>query len=754
MSKKKILFLFIIIPHILSASTLYIANFNNRTLTSLFGGTGSVYSPGTAPTYTFVSNGAAFGNNGYSLAFTYDIASSGLAQLSLNILSSGSTNLTSNNYLSFRLMGSVANQFLQIQAVDNLGRYSYAINVRNFLPGGQVSTSYYQKVIIPLNILNAYTQFNHFQLSSVKSINFVVVTNGAGAGLTATSGTFYLDEIVIGNGTAPVYIDNFEIPNGISPYGYDLYNGGGTYNSPSGSWGVTTKYTNDRYTGNYAYYFNQFTRNTNAAGAAWAQTVLQIADYAYDIPTLIDATGCDSLSFAAKKGSLLQGVENIRINTNNGVQTTPYNIGVGSSPALTSVYQNFIIPLTSFGILRSRLTKLSQLLVVNEYNVASGYITNQIFMDEIKLVDTLPPQAPTNIRVDGIKLSNNYKFSKGNLKISATVYSNETLDKSLEAVMLEYRTNNGSWKIISFDYNTDKKDFTNVWNTVNVTGNNNIDVRISSIDSTSNRQYQTFTGCSIFDPYDSFRVTLSNVDSAGIIAFGSVSNARSPKIAQNSAGTFSYALIEYDIQSSSIWKIIVYTDNTNALANPKFKGQGNFLYGNINDGTGLIGNGGYANSNYSTPIKIWCNATNTDGTFIRAPCDHWSGAYAPLQGVPDPLYQGGETNLYWENQDLNGNGTNDNTLITFNESTYNYDANGDGDKNDTEATMGKVFEYSCWRAVTGNNRVIPGAQTPVLMDNTINPNASGKLKVYFAITDELAGEFKSNQLIFELVIQY
>ncbi len=350
------------------------------------------------------------------------------------------------------------------------------------------------------------------------------------------------------------------------------------------------------------------------------------------------------------------------------------------------------------------------------------------------------------------------------LKITASVFSNEPLDKSLEAVFVEYRKNSGVWKTVGFDYNTDKKDFTNYWDLSGLSGTNNIDIRVSSLDSSSNISSEIFTGCSIVSPApqsNSFTVSLSNVDVAGIIDFGHVSSNHIPKIARNSVGKFSFACIDYSIHNfGSFWKIIVYTDNTNVLANPRYKGPGNLKYGERDDGTGLVGFGGGAGASNSTPIKVWCNATNSDGTYVKAPCDHWKGTNAGLQGVPDPAYQGGSTNLFWKNQDLNANGADDNVVQTnahWLESANNYDANGDGDLNDSSTgtvgdRLGQVYEWSCWMPVTSDNRVVPDANTAVLAGSAITNTMPGKVKVYFAITDSIVGIFKTSQLIFELVI--
>ena len=751
MNIKKILFLFMffLFVRLLSAGSLYIDNFNSGASPNLLGGPYAydVWGPGSPTASLSYESNTPFGNSGKSLKFTYTLNNAGdNAQVWMALYPDRTVNLSNYQYLSFRVKASSPDcPFIIFFKDSSGGTSSMNCNVNNFIPGGKLATSY-QKVTIPLTAM----RYDTFNAGKVTNIYFFFKGT-----LKLGTGEITIDEIVLANGAGPVYVDNMEViesPIDHSALGYNIYSNGD--NDPTSFYSSTQTVTNDKFLGTNAYCLRHITQIGSGWGA-WAQSVWTLKGEGAELSPYIDISACNRLQFIAKKGSNKLSEQGRFIHIGNLAGNPRVGL-IGLTPS----WSPYDLALADFTGLD--MNHVSDVKLVSEDN--GGNTTNVTFIDEIRFVDSIPPQTPTNIRVNGWKLNNNSTLTQGILKITASVFSNEPLDKSLEAVFVEYRKNSGVWKTIGFDYNTDKKDFTNLWDLAGLTGTNNIDIRISSLDSSSNTSSKMFTGCSIVSlspQSNSFNVSLSNVDVAGIIDFGYVSSNHIPKIARNSAGKFSFACINYNIHSFvSSWKIVVYTENTNASANPRYKGVGNLKYGERDDGTGLVGIGGGAGLSNSTPIKVWCDAKNSDGTFAKAPCDNWKGTALGLQGVPDPAWQGGSTNLYWKNQDLNGNGTNVNVIQTnahWLESVYNYDANGDGDFSDSSTgtsgdRLGRVYEWSCWMPVTSDDRVVPGANTAVMIDNTVNGSMSGSLKVYFAITDILTGIFKTNQLIFELVI--
>ncbi len=275
--------------------------------------------------------------------------------------------------------------------------------------------------------------------------------------------------------------------------------------------------------------------------------------------------------------------------------------------------------------------------------------------------------------------------------------------------------------------------------------------------------------------------------------FGDVPTINIPYIARNGGGDFTYATVSYECTKPN-WEIKVYTDNTLLSANPGFKDANSWpLFGDMNDGSGLVGDGTKgATTNNSAPIKVWSDCKFLDGGFAKAPCNEWVGC-AANQFVPDPVQ--GEKELYWYiyGQDLGGNGPPDGKFHTnvicsnshpgWGEAENigpnphpDYDANGDGDfldgvnSNPPNQTLGKVFEYSFWMPVVADRDVYEEgavissdyihdgktcpatANTAIIMNSELGSGrvTEGVVHTYFAITDDVAGSFKTTELIFEL----
>jgi hypothetical protein len=263
----------------------------------------------------------------------------------------------------------------------------------------------------------------------------------------------------------------------------------------------------------------------------------------------------------------------------------------------------------------------------------------------------------------------------------------------------------------------------------------------------------------------SFSVVLSNAASPTIINFGGiVAGANVPIIATN-AGKPTCAKIVYNHNYPS-WQIKAYTANKDAGATPRYVGIDPGKYGTVDDGTGMIIDNGSGTNVHSSPIKIWANTKMPDGTLALAPTPYWVGL-GTLYGVPKPT---SETKYPWIATNFNGiNGATEAITNGFTEAAAGIDVNGDGDlldvvdgstNNSWSVAPGsvnhlrKVFEYSCWQAVTMDSVVVPGAATPILFSDVLAYGVtSGSFKVYFAMTDDVAGVLKTNKLYFELLTQ-
>lgn len=263
-----------------------------------------------------------------------------------------------------------------------------------------------------------------------------------------------------------------------------------------------------------------------------------------------------------------------------------------------------------------------------------------------------------------------------------------------------------------------------------------------------------FTATANVEGSVSFSVVLNNTISPTALNFGTIQANNIPVIASN-AGQPSYAAITYN-HNYPLWEVKVYTDNTSPTANPQYVGTGNQLYGNIDDGTGLVLTGNATNRTHSSPIKVWCNTKFPNGSYAKAPCLWWKGTATGFYGVPKPA---NETALYWVDQDINGGGIAAITNQGAFEATYGFDANGDGDTVDIIGTsgtnasinnLGSVFEYSYWMPVTADKDVYTGANTPVLIDDALAYGVtSGTINAYFGVTDDVFGALQTSKLIFE-----
>lgn len=276
-------------------------------------------------------------------------------------------------------------------------------------------------------------------------------------------------------------------------------------------------------------------------------------------------------------------------------------------------------------------------------------------------------------------------------------------------------------------------------------------------------------------------VQLSNTlgGSLDTIGFGTITPNGVPTIAQDGSGNITYAKVIYGCNAPSGWDVRVYTDNENASANPQYTGPDDPETYKKDNGSGLVFDDGVTGTNSkSMPMRVWSDARFPTGEFARAQCLSWigsGGAGNPWQGCPIPQETEAANILYWaiNGEDLNNdgfiNGPASDTPITNSGWTeaggsgpaYDVhrpiDANGDGDTGDTMATLGgKVFENGWWLGVVGDDSVYPGAYTAVL-DNSAIANGSrpsgSSLRAYFGVVGDVAGDFKTDHLFFEVKVR-
>ncbi len=480
-------------PGISLADYLYVDNFNKISDRNLNGGAFGTTEWGTngsssgEASISYDSDNA-FGGFGNSLKFDYTIHTNGdVGMIWMNLKGdpAQAVNLNDYSYLSFWVKGAVGGEVVRFRMKEQATlQESPWVDIRNYLPGGKITTSW-QKVVIPM------TTFLNPVFDETTVGTFMIKAEYDGFGIGAHSGTIYLDEIILSTGTSLIYVDTMEVDELIlePTWGFDTDslnlnvvaqqgNGGQSYKTNT----YETDHTN--YKGQCSYKLNQTRSNT---ANSYAQTVWVLGTGG--TPPPLNVSACDKLVFAIKSEFTRNIGEGPRIRLDDvGYDENLPMPAIGNTWTLvTNNIGDFGVSLNTSDIRSFRL----------ETGTGVGtHWTNSVWVDEIKLIDTISPQAPTNIKVNGVKLTNNFSLALENHFVS-TVFSNEIYDASLEAVVLEYRVNKGDWKIVDFNYNTTNQEFTNIWYASGLKRSDMIDIRISSMDCAGNKGSTLFTNCHV-----------------------------------------------------------------------------------------------------------------------------------------------------------------------------------------------------------------------------------------------------------------
>lgn len=467
----------------LCASSLYLDNFNDASLPTLQnGGYDIYYIDGGGPGSITYDSADAFGNSGYSLKFQYNTvsATTAICGIFMEVKRSGGVpvtiSLSNYQYLTFYVRGSLGNEALKVKWEDQSGVHSPWVDSRYYLPGGQITSSW-QKVVIPLT---AFRYDKPYDETRVKTLHFYA-ENGFGT----NSGTVWIDEILIASGASPVYIDTMELDEtpfytvDLDALSYDIYSSPpapGSFSFKTNT--LNTDHTN--YLGSGSYRILQ--GRTNAA--YYGQTVWMLTAGG---ARGINVSACDKLQFYIKSVFARSAGRGPNVHLDDAAGND-----FMAMPALGASWTKVEYDLKTFGA-DLNLADVRNFRLSSEWVTAN---TNSFWVDEIAFIDTISPQAPTNIRVNGVRLTNNFSLGLENY-ITATVFSNEPLDPGLEAVMLEYRVNHSNWKTVCFDHDTAGKDFTNFWSAGGLSSSDRIDLRISSIDCSANSASAVFTNCRV-----------------------------------------------------------------------------------------------------------------------------------------------------------------------------------------------------------------------------------------------------------------
>ncbi|MBU1077265.1 MAG: hypothetical protein KKH98_08230, partial [Spirochaetes bacterium] len=474
---------------------IYLDNFNKVSDRNLNGGAYGTAQWGTNGITSGLSSISyssqnSFGSSGNSFKFNYTIFSNGdvgMVWMNLKGDPAQAVNLNNYDYLSFWIRGESGDEVVRfrMKELNPSVQESPWVDIRNYLPGGKVTTSW-QKVVIPM-----ITFFNP-AFDETTTGTFMIKAEYDGVGIGAHSGTIYFDEIILTTGTSLIYVDTVEVDELVlESWGVD--NGSLNLNVVAQQGGAgspvslkTNTYETDHtnYQGQSSYKLNQ-TRGAVAGSYALTVWVLGTAGS----PPPLDITACDKLVFAIKSEFARASGKGPRIHLDDG----GFNEHI-AMPAIGNTWTLITNNISSFGGGLNR-TDIRNFRLGTEADTGTA-LTNSVWVDEIKFIDTIPPQAPTNIRVNGIQFTNNFSLALVN-EFVLTVFSNESLDASFETVLIEHRINNGNWIIINFDYNTTTTNFTNIWYISGLKNSDKIDIKISSMDCAGNKSSTLFTNCHV-----------------------------------------------------------------------------------------------------------------------------------------------------------------------------------------------------------------------------------------------------------------
>ncbi len=460
-----VLFIFIIRNNIIFAHNYLIADFDDGVAPNIHGGFYSIYAEGNI-TPRHVKN-PSYGNNGYSLELRFEATKE--YDLWINLQADGVPfNIAEYNYLSFWIKGSKGGEVIEVQFENNLPDWD-RVQIQNFIPGGILSGEW-QKVVIPIKTFRE----GGFNRTNVKTIHFL----GGKIESASSSGTIYLDDVLLGTGIGTHYLDNMETYEMGPPYNkafdYTAYSSDTHFDEANGgalATGTNTLITDqEAFQGKGSYKIKHIRPIGGDANCNWV----------LNWDNRVDLTECDKLVFAIK------GVKNFASGQGPRVylDTEGWNNYV-QMKAVSTYWQEHEYSLSEFAGVGFNKTKIRRLRLHSRDETA---LTNEFWIDEIRFIDSIAPKTtPYNLKANGEMLFNNFMFKSSN--IITVEADSETTDYSIEGVKLEYSIDGGTtWVISDVDYNisASKIIYTNTFNINNLPRSSIFQIRASAMDSSGN----------------------------------------------------------------------------------------------------------------------------------------------------------------------------------------------------------------------------------------------------------------------------
>ncbi|HOW28524.1 MAG TPA: carbohydrate binding domain-containing protein [Elusimicrobiota bacterium] len=424
------------------AGVLVVDDFTDGNTTTLLGGAIDQVNNVTRTVAANSSSEPSWGNTGNSLKVAYTTG----ADSYLLIRFSSNRDLRNYASLSFWVRGAAGGERFNVSLHSaGSGESGTRPDIRNFLPSG-VTTSW-QKVVIPLPALE--TGFLVNSSTALSDVDYITLTVYS----AVPTETFYIDQILFHTKAAPVWVENFNDGAEPGPFGLNMGNwvNGGT--------GASVAHVYD--VANYASAPAGSKITWTAGSASPTDAVAQfLLDPSPDAGTGVgvDVTGCDTISFKIKgAGSGIGTQLALGMKDDAGLER------IFSSPVtLTSSFETYNVPLSHFAIDKSKAVQV-QCWFINSDSTRGIKVSNttsqDVFIDDIILKDTVSPSAPALFKDDGYLIEDGHVFGPTNVMTwtGATASS----DPTIEGFRLEHDNMTGgvTWYMLAYATNTASADY-------------------------------------------------------------------------------------------------------------------------------------------------------------------------------------------------------------------------------------------------------------------------------------------------------
>lgn len=444
-------------------------------------GSGSSISTINNVTPTFVASSAAepaLGNRGYSLRIQSQTGTANFLLLNFG----SNVDLSSYKALSFWIRADNPSSTATLKVDLKLGTTEpgFRPDIRNFLPNGV--TSSWQKVVVPINALVSGLITNN--TSALATANTLIFQTDSGF----PTMTVYIDDVLFHTKAAPVWVDNFN--DGAEPGAFG-------FNSADYVDGVSGATLANAYdTGVFASSPAGF-KITYTTAPTFSSTHVAVAQLLLDdtrnAGVAADVSGCNMLAFNVKGDSNQNG--------------KPLGIGLSddaidenvhaTTVTLTTDWQTIKLdPISGFGLTSS--TNIAQVQFWFNHPSGDGPVignltSGNVYVDDVRFLDTSSPTAPSALLDDGASVTNNYFFGVSNT-VSFTAPTNA--DATLESVRFEHDglTGGTTWYTVYINTNTSSASHSFSWTTTGLSNGTTYQVRAVAMDVAGNLGVLAFTG--------------------------------------------------------------------------------------------------------------------------------------------------------------------------------------------------------------------------------------------------------------------